>query len=431
MRQEKIYDVAVIGGGAAGMTAAITAADAGARVVLVEKNPIVGKKILSTGNGRCNFTNAAMDADKFYTPDRGFVQSLLASFDTEDAIQLFRRLGIVARRTPDGYFYPNSNRAKDVRECMEVALRQRGITILRDTSVRKVEQEKAPDDSMLKYYRMATKRGDNSGVILSKTAIIATGGMAAPKSGSTGDGYYFAKTLGHSVVPTHPALVRLICDDDRLDALSGLRVRAGVSLEVDGRTYFGEHGEVQFNADGLSGIPVMSLSRLATVGIDAEKNVRILLNLFPEDLTPEKGRALLADLLYTKGWGKNVLEALGGLLPTELVSVLLHNAASNGDLSLSSACDLSPNDFERLAAAMEGLSFLVTGSKGFDAAQTTAGGIPPRELSPSTLESLLSPGLYFCGEVVDVDGICGGYNLHFAWASGVCTGKAAAKRALS
>ncbi len=436
MAQKKICDIAVVGGGAAGITAAITAKDAGADVVLLEKNPFVGKKILSTGNGRCNFTNAVMDEDKYFSDDRSGLRKLLASFQTEQAVLFFRRLGIVARKTPDGYYYPISNRAKDVRSCLENALRMRSIPVMTDTSVRKIKKapvsaaKAATDTGHEGGYVIQTVSGDTKKELYAKTVILATGGMAAPKSGSTGDGYYFARGLGHSVIAPHPALVKLICEDKCLSALSGLRARADVRLLIDGQICCHEYGEVQFNRDGLSGIPVMSQSRLATVALDRKQSVRLLLNLFPEDLSEDEQRLLLEELLFTSGHGKTVPEALGGLLAEELISVVLKKADLSKAWAQTAASDLSKTEVDRLFFVMEELPFTVTGSKGFDAAQTTAGGIPLQEVDWDTLESKFSPGLYFCGEVLDVDGICGGYNLHFAWAGGVCAGSAAAKRAV-
>ncbi len=416
------YDVAVIGGGAAGIPAALYAKEAGCDVVIIEKNPLLAKKILSTGNGRCNFTNDRMDAECYYSNDADCIPGILADYDTAAAVHFFDRLGIVSRRTTDGYYYPYSNRAKDVRGAMEAAVRCGGVAVRLQTTVTEV----LSGENNAFLIRMKDL-GGNISETTAKCCILSTGGKAAPKSGSTGDGYKIAEAFGHTMVRTVPALVRLTCKGKSLRRLAGLRARATVHLFIDGQEARQEYGEVQFNADGLSGIPVMSLSRLALGALAEKKDAIITLDVFPPEYVEEEKRKLLEDLLYRYGLGKTLDEALNGLMAESLTDAVLSAAGLNGE---TEAAKTRPSDVFRLYQAMCSLAFPVTGSKGYDAAQTTAGGVPLREIDPRTFASKKKIGLYLCGELLDVDGICGGYNLHFAWASGTAAGIAAAKRVM-
>ena len=418
--KDKIYDIAVVGGGAAGMAAAITAARLNADVIVLEKNDIVGKKLLSTGNGRCNFTNRLIGVGQYFSDDKKRLAPLLSAYGTSEAVRFFGELGMISRENKDGGYYPYSNKAKDVRACFDTALRQAGVSVAFSASVRKVVAEDG--DFMI---TVAAMPEGNKAKVRAKSCILATGGMAAPKSGSTGDGYYYAKCFGHTTIEPHPALVGLLCEKKELVKLSGLRARAGVSLLLNGAAVRKEYGEVQFNRDGLSGIPVMSLSRLATDGRNTKKSVEISLDLFPPGLEPDDSPELLMDLFYKKGEGKSILEVLTGLLTEELSLAVLSVSRLKAD---AAAKDVTDTELFRLHSVMSDMRFPVTGAKGFASAQVTAGGVPLSEVDMITFASLKQNGLYLCGELLDVDGICGGYNLHFAWASGQAAGRAAAKK---
>lgn len=437
----KKYDIAVVGGGASGMTAAITAARLGADVIVIEKNDQVGKKLLATGNGRCNFTNTEIGKGQYFSDGIELLVPLLSGYGTADAVSFFESLGIVSYENKDGGCYPYSNRAKDVKDCFDAALRKEKVTVRCNTSVRKIAADAHEDGFVITAVmtgdaaeknatgnHTGSKGGPDAGrvTVSASACILATGGMAAPKSGSTGDGYYYAKSFGHTIIEPHPALVGLVCADKIIQQLAGLRTKATVSLLVDGRPVREEYGEVQFNKDGLSGIPVMSLSRLATDSRMAYNTPVLSLNLFPPTMDEEESMKLLAELVSVKGRGKSVFESLCGLLADKLRAAVLSKAGINKDAAAKgvTACELG-----RLHRTLCGLSFPVTGSKGYDAAQATAGGIPLDEVDMGSFASLKQDGLYLCGELLDVDGICGGYNLHFAWASGEAAGRAAAREA--
>lgn len=417
---DKTFDVIVIGGGAAGLCAAIGANAAGADVAVIEKNHFVGKKILSTGNGRCNFTNAKLGKEQFFSGSPEQVERIIDAFDTQSAVDFFASIGIASVQR-DGYYYPFTNRAKDVNACFALELRRRNITVFNDMTVRQIRYDNAGSG---RSFFVQAKSEDGRKNFFAKCVVLAVGGLAAPKSGTTGDGYAFAESFGHTIIPTQPALVGLRCLDKKLKGLAGLRARAHFSLLVEGKIVYKETGEIQFNKDGLSGIPVLSASRLAMGALASKRDVQIELSFLPA--LPGSSVEELHARCYVNGWGKSIFEALEGLLATELIKAILNELQIDPDREANT---LKEKEIARIANRIEHFSFRVTGSKGYEFAQTTAGGVDLSEVEVTSMESKKQEGLFLAGEILDADGICGGYNLHFAWATGNIAGTAAARKA--
>lgn len=378
--------VAVIGGGAAGMTAAITAAEQGAgRVYLIEKNSILGRKLLATGNGRCNLTN-------------------INSPYADEALEFFENLGLLTRIEDEGRVYPYSEQASAVQEVLISKLNDLKVDIRCGSDVKNIEKTE-------RGFRVRTE-GE---YFDADSVILATGGKAGPQYGSTGDGYRFAKEFGHSVIRLMPSLVQMVSDQAFFKSLKGVRTKGRVELVRNGAVLDREDGEIQFTEDGLSGICIFNLSREYLRG-----------DIIRIDLFPEYEAAQLEELLRQrteKSGNRSMAAFFMGMLNKKLFPVILSELAIDESKNSSS---LAPEDFERIALFLKAWEINVTGTKGWKEAQVTAGGVDLEETDRSTMESRLIPGIYFAGELLDVDEKCGGYNLQWAWHSGMLAGKSAA-----
>jgi predicted Rossmann fold flavoprotein len=370
-----MIELAIIGAGASGLTAAIRAGKAmgtgAGSILLLERLPRVGKKILVTGNGRCNLSNHHALAHPYH--NKGFAAAALAQFGPEACEAFFDSLGLALWTDAEGRVYPRSNTAASVLDALRYGALRAGAELRCDCPVWHITRT---DNGFLL---------NNS--IPARQVIIATGGCAAPEHGSDGSGFVLLRSLGHNIVEPEPALVQIKAKSPVLPMLKGLRVRAVISI--------GEHqtrGEILFAKDGISGIAAMEVSRWAKPGCS------VVLDLLPE-FAPEEITALLMR------WQDEAPElGLAGLLPRSVGEAVLKT------------CGNTPSE---IARACKAFRFEVTGTRGFASAQVTAGGADVRAFDPQTLQSRLVPGLYACGEALDVDGGCGGYNLHWAWASGV------------
>ena len=479
--------VAVIGGGAAGMMAAIEAARAGAIVTLIEKNPQLGKKLATTGNGRCNYTNLDM-GDRIGGKFRGFhpefAASALDALPPEAVLDWFRAIG-VEPRFRGSYVYPNSDQASAVVDALREELHRLSVKVHYNAEVKSVQridtdtEVSAAKASMPGKAAFASEIREKRGagyfliqctdaVVKADRVILAAGSKAAPKTGSNGDGYFFARKLGHTIVPYVPALCGIRCAGDAFRALAGIRTEAALELSIDGRCVDREAGELQLVDYGLSGIPVFQLSRYAAYALQEGKKAVVYINFLPG--FTEAGAVRDSDRNVAAGAAvrnsKRASSASG--ISTIEVSAAKNAQNARAEVSCCAAKAEDPKDLavqlfrqrqERLAGRkMEsfftGLLHQKLGQlllrmanvrpelpvaelsvrfkaecvemNGFQQAQVVAGGIDTTEIDPSTMASRLVPGLYFAGEVLDIDGICGGYNLQWAWASGFVAGRHAA-----
>lgn len=410
-------DVLIIGGGAAGLTAAIAAARNGASVIVLEHTERIGRKLLSTGNGRCNYTNADMKPEYFRGSGQFLAADLLRSYDTETIVNFFRELGIEpAERS--GYYYPASGQAASVFEVLRMECARLKVGMVMAAEPERVY--KTADIFELVYRQDGKKKK-----LCSRTLILATGSKASPVTGSDGSGYDLAGQFGHRIVPVYPALTALRTEGSFLKAWAGVRVRGKAALWIEGKQIAADGGELQLTDYGVSGIPVFQISRYAAQALGNRQHIELSLAFLPEYWeTDPQGflRERFAVLCERK-----LLQALIGLLPAKLIPVVIRYAG----LSAEQECRLSPAQLERLTLALTDFRLTVTGTGSFAQAQVCAGGADGRQIRSGTMESALCEGLYFAGELIDVDGICGGYNLHFAWASGLAAGKNAALAAVS
>lgn len=396
-----MYDIAVIGAGASGMAAAISAkkTNCSLSVVLIEALSRIGKKILATGNGRCNLTNLSAVSQSYSTKA---VSSVMKSCPPEKIVDFFSDIGLECVSDGESRVYPMSNTANSVLDCLRYEIERLHIDVMTDTKANFVSQK--------------GNAFEINGEIKCKKIILATGGKSSPSQGSDGSGYPLIEHFGHKITSLYPGLVQLTVKEN-LKSLKGVRVRAAVSLRLkSGKEIDRSVGEVLFADYGLSGITIMDVSR------SVKKNeCKCVLNILPELKKEDVCKFIIR--AKERNSSLTVEDALCGLIPRKVGYLIIKNAGLRQDVTLK---ELRKTDIDLLADKLKNCDFTVTGTKGFDNAQITVGGASVDEFDMRTLESKKVSGLYCTGEILDVDAPCGGFNLQWAWASGVVAGKSAA-----
>lgn len=404
--------VAVIGGGAAGMMAAITAAREGVKVTILEHKDRIGKKILSTGNGRCNFTNIFQTPACYRSDNRDFAWNIIQKFNVEKTISFFKELGIYPKDR-NGYLYPYSDQAAAILEVLQIEIAKLDICVMTEINVLDIQPVK-------RGIRVTTDKK----TITVDSVILACGSKAAPVTGSDGSGYQLAKLLGHRIVPVLPALVQLRCAEKFYKSISGVRVQGTVEIYADDIFLASDTGEIQLTNYGISGIPVFQVSRYAAKAIYQKQSVTAVLNFMP-DMNKDEFLSFLQERI-TLCPHKTLDEFFNGIFPKKLCELWIRLSRLPKEMRVS---DLSGEQLEKLVLLIQHLRTHITETNAFEQAQICCGGVDTTEINPDTLESNYVPGIYFAGELLDVDGICGGYNLQWAWSSGFVAGKEAAGNA--
>lgn len=404
--------IAVIGGGAAGMMAAITAAREGVKVTILEHKDRIGKKILSTGNGRCNFTNTFQTPACYRSDNRDFAWNIIQKFNVEKTISFFKELGIYPKDR-NGYLYPYSDQAAAILEVLQIEIAKLDICVMTEINVLDIQPIK-------RGIRVTTDKK----TITVDSVILACGSKAAPVTGSDGSGYQLAKLLGHRIVPVLPALVQLRCAEKFYKSISGVRVQGTVEIYADDISLASDTGEIQLTNYGISGIPVFQVSRYAAKAIYQKQSVTAVLNFMP-DMNKDEFLSFLQERI-TLCPHKTLDEFFTGIFPKKLCELWIRLSRLPKEMRVS---DLSGEQLEKLVLLIQHLRTHITETNAFEQAQICCGGVDTTEINPDTLESNYVPGIYFAGELLDVDGICGGYNLQWAWSSGFVAGREAAGNA--
>lgn len=401
--------IVVVGGGASGIMAAICAKEEKNEVILLEKNDRIGKKILATGNGKCNLGNQYLSADCYYCADRERLSKILKQYGTKETVSFFEQLGLMIRNK-NGYLYPYCEQASAVLDVLRMELTRKKVQIQCNTQIISCTFQSRTDRFELLDSEGKSYQADR--------VILSCGGPASLKNGGR-DGFLIAEKLGVQVTELVPGLVQLRTAEPQQKSIAGVRCQAKLSLLIDGNVVRTEQGEVQFTEYGLSGIPVFQISRIAAYGILERKKVTVSIDFMPEQ-TEKQLKEKIQMLCKTRK--KEPMENLQtGMLHKKLNIFLLHKCGLKpGDLTET----LTEKSRNELVHQYKNCKMEIIGTNPFVNAQVCAGGIPFHEVHED-LESIRQKGLYFTGELLDVDGICGGYNLHWAFASGMIAGYAA------
>lgn len=404
------HEVLIIGGGAAGMLSAIIAKENGKDVAILESGARVGRKLLTTGNGRCNISNRKAKAPyaNFHSFNPNFYCEVLEQFDVDHTIELFYRLGLPIVELERGKLYPQSLQASSVLDIIRLNLEERNVPIYENCCVTSIKP-------MHPGFVLEVAHHEPFNC---QKVIVATGGLAAPNTGSDGSIYASLKALGHKVTKQLPAIVQLKLDYPRLKAISGVRFDAMAKIVVDGKEIAQDEDEVLFTDYGISGPAILQISRHASLALSLNRQVKVVLDLFPcytfADLKD------FMDNHFSLFMHRSIHDGLIGVIHKKLIPIVLKDAGID---NIHQTIDqFTYKDKLKLYQTLKKWTFSCIGTNGFQNAQTTIGGIDTRDVNPKTLESLIVKGLYFAGEVLDVDGDCGGFNLQWAWSSGYVCG---------
>jgi predicted Rossmann fold flavoprotein len=405
--------VLVAGGGAAGMVAAVSAARMGARVTIAERNPRVGKKILATGNGRCNYTNINTSSDYYYGGNPEFTRGALSIFSAGDAIRFFEKLGIEPKVEEQGKVFPMSEQASSVLDVLLYELNKLGVNIICNALVKKITKE---NDCFFVEI-------ENKDIIKADRVIIATGGKAMPSSGSDGNGYELAAGLGHRITDIFPALVQIMLEGSFFKRIEGVKIKGTAEVISGNRSVVRDSGDILFANYGVSGPPILQISRRA--GELLRNGNEAFLKIVMMD-KHETEVLKLIEKRFMRDRNKPVDFSFVGLINKRLIPVILSEAGIN-DVKRP-VSEVSLNERKSIARVLTDWRFKIRGTKSWPSAQVTVGGVDTGEIDPNTMESRLVKGLYFAGEIIDVDGYCGGFNLQWSWSSGYVSGFNAATR---
>ena len=416
--------IIVIGGGAAGMSAAIAAAESGCTVTLLEKNEKLGKKIYITGKGRCNYTNAC-DFNTFtenVVSNPKFMYSSLRAFGPSDITRLLEDNGCRTKVERGNRAFPLSDHASDVTAALKRRMTTLSVKIRLNTQVADIELADKADSFIVRAKDMLNGK---TALYSADKLIIATGGLSYPSTGSTGDGYDFAEHFGLKVAPTRPALVPFEAAEEDCRILQGVslkNVSAVISLENGKTIYDSEPGELLFTHFGLSGPLMLSASSLASRYLEGGSRLRLEIDLKPALSEEQLDQRILRDFELVPN--ANIMNALNKLLIASLRPIILRRSGIAPDKKVR---DITKKEREALVHVIKALTFTLTGTRGYNEAIITQGGVSVKELNPKTMEVKKVPGLYFAGELLDVDAYTGGFNLQIAWSTGRAAGLAAAE----
>lgn len=417
----------IVGGGAAGMMAAVAAADRGGRVCLIEKNEKLGKKLFITGKGRCNVTNAG-DMETLLAnvcTNAKFLYSAFYGWDNRAVMDFLERAGCPLKTERGGRVFPVSDHSSDVIRAFERELAKRDVDVLLNEEVAEIL---LGEDVLSGGGRAAGVRLKSGREIAGESCIVCTGGLSYPSTGSTGDGYRFAQKTGHDVTECSPALVPFHVREEWCRGLTGLTLKnVSLRMERGGRVVYEGFGEMLFTHFGVSGPLVLSASSYYGKNCGREKKsqggqalTKLYIDLKPALDMEQLDRRLLRDFEENKN--RQFGNALGGLFPAKLIPVMAELSRIPGDKRVNEVTKRERGDF---ASLIKNLPLTVTGTRGFEEAVITRGGISVRDVNPSTMESRKVKGLYFAGEALDLDALTGGFNLQIAWSTGHLAGESA------
>lgn len=406
----KIFDIAIVGGGPSGIMAAISASNLGKSVILIEKNTIIGRKILATGNGRCNVTNRNVEVSRYHGGNPEFIGGILKQFDQYKAMNFFESLGLILKEEDRGRIFPRTNQATTVLEALNHELQRLKVDIHTGNEVK--------DISHKEFWVIKTNNGSE---FKSKKIVLTTGGKVASHFGSSGDGLHFAQKLGHRLTPIYAALVPMETKESWVRDVQGLKIEGVAQVVVEDKVIAKREGDILFTHYGLSGPGIMGLARVVAPLVEVGE-VKIRIDIIPEESLKSLDEKIIS--IFNNNGAKALKNALSGVVPLNLAVVVLKNAGIDPD---KKAAQISKLQRESIVEKLKGLELVINKVRPLKEAQVTSGGIDVNEIDGKILESKIVPGLFFAGEIIDVDGDSGGFNLQWAWSSGFVAGKGVAK----
>lgn len=401
--------IVIVGAGASGVVCAIKAKNSNNEVILLEKNSEPLKKILVTGNGRCNYFNDDQNIKHYHSDDDSLIDEIINDDNTKLVKEFFDSIGVVPK-IKGGYYYPYSNQAVAIKSVLMQELNKKGIKLITDFNVKEIRKEN--DKFIIKSH---------DSEVIADSIVISTGSKAAPKTGSSGDGYLFASNFNHTIVDVLPGLTQLKANENYFKLWSGIRCDAKVSLYEDDMFIKDEVGEIQLIDYGVSGIVIFNLSSFISRGLNKNKKEEIVIDFLPVlNLKSSYELRKWIDGRVKKIGNKRLSELFDGVLNYKLVSAVLKKINLKPDRYYNSLTDSEKN---LLSENIHSLKINIDGVNSFEKSQVCSGGVKLSELNLKTFESKLVNNLYFIGEIVDIDGDCGGYNLTFAFLSGIKVGE--------
>ena len=388
----------IIGAGAAGLCAAIIRARAGHNVIILEQNSKVGRKILVSGNGKCNIDNKYIDKRRFHSQNPSFIEDVLNGYDFEVVEKFFISLGLELIEGKEGKMFPLSLQASSVVELLEYEAKRAGVEIVCDCTVKSIDKTGAT-------FTLKTSEGTKT----CEQLLLANGSPAAPQLGGSDSGYAFATKLGHTLIPRHPSLVQLCSDETWVKTCAGVKVAGIAQLYANGEYITEKEGDLLFTNYGISGLAILDLSREVSTRLASFDYCELNLDLMPK-LSKEKLTNLLLNRIQSKSM-KPITLWLQGIINKKLIHIILEQSKCKVKIEN----DLNRKEINKIVHSIKNLKLSISDTKGFQGAEVSTGGIDTKEVNPQNMESKIVPDLFFAGEILDVDGDRGGFNFHWAW----------------
>jgi len=404
-----MVNVVIIGAGASGLVTAIVAARRGKKVIILEKNKKIGKKLLATGNGKCNITNQKPTPNRFYSQNPSFIEQSLSGYNYQSIKQFFKSIGLELIEAKEGKAFPMSLQASSVVELLVCECEQLGVKILCETEVKTISKQNSG-------YEVTYTHGK----AIAPNLVIATGHLSAPQLGGVDDGVNFAKRLGHNIIKPFPTLVQLTspAKESYLKQMAGVKVESRVTISYKNGT-IQKQGDVLFTTYGISGLAILDISRYVMVELLEKKSIMLTIDLMPK-MNKEQLLSLMKKSLVKKS--QKPLEIwMQGFINKKLILPILEPLNLQNQTVGSITSNIK--ELEEIVHAIKAFKFTINGSQGYKGAEVATGGVDTKEVNPKTMESKRHKGLFFTGEVLDVDGDRGGFNLHFAWVCGLRAGE--------
>ena len=395
----------IIGAGAAGLCAAITIARVGQKVTLLEQNSKVGKKILVSGNGKCNIDNKFIDIKRFHSQNPNFIEEVLEGYDFKSAEKFFTSIGLELIEGKEGKVFPMSLQGSTVAELLEYEAKKVGVEIICDCKVQSI-------DKVTGGFTLETSKGIKN----CEQLLLASGSPAAPQLGGSDSGYAFATKMGHTLIPRYPSLVQLCSEENWVKSCAGVKIAGTAQLYANGEYITEKKGDLLFTNYGISGLAILDLSREVSTRLAGYDYCELNLDLIPE-LSKEKLTNLLLNRIKKEST-KPIILWLQGIINKKLIHIILEQSKCKAEIE----SDLNRKEINKIVHSIKNLRLSINDTKGFKGAEVATGGINTTEVNPKTMESKLIPNLFFAGEILDVDGDRGGFNFHFAWVTGMRVG---------